>query len=265
MPRPASAAVSSPAARIRRRGLADEVRGRVEREFILNGEISPGELLPSEVELSTRYGVSRVTLRSALRSLHELGLIAIRHGVGSVVLPRSRALTHGLDSLASLESYAKQAGQEIGTRDVEWKEHALGDALAARLQCAPERRVLSVSRVKTLGGERVAFVVDHLLEGTVPFDVVRADFAGSVLDVLMARRDVELAYEDTTVQPVNLPRGLAGRLGVRAGTAVMHLEGVAYSVRGAAIEVAEAWLLPEHFTFSVRRRRQPAAVEQGDV
>jgi GntR family transcriptional regulator len=265
MPRPASAAASPPLTRIRRRPLADEVRERIERDFIVNGAVPPGELLPSEIDLSTRYGVSRVTLRAGLRSLQEIGLIAIRHGVGSVVLPRSRALTHGLDSLASLESYAKQAGQEIGTRDVEWEEHAAGGELAARLQVAGDRRVLSVSRVKTLGGERVAFVVDHLLEGALPFEVVRAEFAGSVLDVLMAHPEIELAYEDTTVQPVTLPRGLARRLGARAGAAAMHMEGVAYSARGVAVEVAEAWLLPEHFTFSVRRRRQPAAVEEGLV
>jgi DNA-binding GntR family transcriptional regulator len=249
--------VSSAGTVIRRRGLADEVRERIASEFILNGSVPPGELLPSEKELSARYGVSRVTLRAGLRSLHEAGLIAIRHGVGSQVLPRSRALTHGLDSLASLEDYAKQAGQEIGTSDVEWEERPAGSELAQRLGVRPEHRTLVVSRVKTLGGARVAFVVDRLLEGAVPFEAVRGEFAGSVLDVLMAHPEVGVAYEDTTVEPVVLARGVARRLGVRAGAAAMHMEGLTFTADGTAVELAEAWLLPEHFTFSVRRRRPP--------
>jgi DNA-binding GntR family transcriptional regulator len=246
-----------PPERIRRRALADEVRERIAHDFILSDAVAAGELLPSEKELSERYGVSRVTLRAGLRSLHDAGLIAIRHGVGSLVLPRSRALTHGLDSLASLETYAKQAGEEIGTSDVEWDERPAGPELAARLQVAPERRVLTVSRVKTLAGVRVAWVVDHLLEGIVAFEVVRREFAGSVLDVLLDHAEVAVAYEDASVRPENLSRGLARRLGVRAGAAAMHMEGVTYGADGAPVELAEAWLLPEHFTFSVRRRRQP--------
>lgn len=252
-----AAAAGTAIAPLRRRGLADEVRERIAADFILNGSVPPGALLPSEKELSARYGVSRVTLRAGLRSLHEAGLIAIRHGVGSVVLPRSRALTHGLDALASLEDYAKQAGQEIGTAEVEWEERPATSELASRLDLEPGHVTLSVSRVKTLGGARVAFVVDHLPEGVVAFDVVRAEFAGSVLDVLMGHPEIGVAYEDTTVQPVGLPRGVARRLGVRAGAVAMHMEGVTYTADGTAAELAEAWLLPEHFTFSVRRRRPP--------
>lgn len=44
-----------------------------------------GDILPSESDLSTRFEVSRHTVRAALRTLQELGLIASQPGVGSVV------------------------------------------------------------------------------------------------------------------------------------------------------------------------------------
>lgn len=242
--------------RLRRRSLSDEVRERIAHDFILNDLVVPGELLPSETELSARYGVSRVTLRAGLRSLQQAGLISVRHGVGSVVLARSRALTHGLDSLASLESFAKEAGQEMGTAELEWEEMPAVGELAARLQVRDGHPLLSVRRVKTLDGVRVGWIADYVPQGVVPFEVIRQEFHGSILDVLLAHDEVGVEYEDSNIQPVNLPREIAQRLEVKEGLAAMYVEGVTFTAGGNVAEYAESWLLPEHFCFSVRRRRQ---------
>ena len=242
--------------RLRRRSLSDEVRERIAGDFILNDLVAPGELLPSETELSARYGVSRVTLRAGLRSLQQAGLIAVRHGVGSVVLARSRALTHGLDSLASLESFAKESGHEMGTEGLEWQEMPAAGELAARLQVRDGHPVLAVRRVKTLDGVPVAWIADYVPDGVLPFEVIRQEFGGSILDVLLAHEEVGVEYEDSNIQPVNLPHEIATRLEVEEGLAAMYVDGVTFTARGSVVEYAESWLLPEHFCFSIRRRRQ---------
>lgn len=55
------------------------------RERILSGDWKPGEMLPSERELSRIFGVTRVSLREALRILEQESLIETRHGEGSRV------------------------------------------------------------------------------------------------------------------------------------------------------------------------------------
>ncbi|MCK6547795.1 GntR family transcriptional regulator [Myxococcota bacterium] len=60
--------------------IADEVRER-----ILKGLLRPGEKLPGERELAGQFGVNRSTVREALKSLSELGLVVVRHGGGAVV------------------------------------------------------------------------------------------------------------------------------------------------------------------------------------
>ena len=52
---------------------------------IANHKILPGEKLPSENDLATHYGVSRITIRTALNMLTALGLIETRNGGGSYV------------------------------------------------------------------------------------------------------------------------------------------------------------------------------------
>src|SRR5579875_2553509 len=59
-------------------------------ERIVAGEFAPGAALPSEAEMCATYGVSRSSVREALRVLAEKGLIEVRHGLGTRVNPPER-------------------------------------------------------------------------------------------------------------------------------------------------------------------------------
>ncbi len=63
------------------------------RRSITDGEYEPGQALPSESQLEAKYNVSRVTVRRALLSLEQEGLVAARAGVGRVVRER-RAMVY---------------------------------------------------------------------------------------------------------------------------------------------------------------------------
>ncbi len=52
------------------------------REAILTGALNPGDRLPSEKELVAEFGVSRQTLREAIRALEVMGFLEVRKGVG---------------------------------------------------------------------------------------------------------------------------------------------------------------------------------------
>ena len=73
--------------------------------LIRDGRLQPGDRLPSERELCQRFGVSRVTVREALRVLEASGLVAIRvgaHGGAFLTTPSAERLGEGLADLISL-------------------------------------------------------------------------------------------------------------------------------------------------------------------
>lgn len=59
------------------------------REQITSGELQPGDWLPSESRLEQEHGISRGTVRAALKLLAEEGLVATRSGRGTFVRDRS--------------------------------------------------------------------------------------------------------------------------------------------------------------------------------
>src|SRR5918998_3745168 len=68
-----------------RRSLAHDAAEHL-RELVSSGALRPGDRLPSERELASRLGVSRPTLREAVRGLVIMGLLETRHGAGTFVV-----------------------------------------------------------------------------------------------------------------------------------------------------------------------------------
>jgi GntR family transcriptional regulator len=62
--------------------VADQVRALIE-----SGQLSPGDLLPSETDLMSTYAASRPTVRKAMQTLRTNGLVVTEHGRGTRVTP----------------------------------------------------------------------------------------------------------------------------------------------------------------------------------
>lgn len=73
------------------------------------GTIQPGDLLPTEAQLVERFGVSRATVREALKRLASLGLVVPQHGVGTRVVSRD-IRTHYIVSMRTPADVAQYGG-----------------------------------------------------------------------------------------------------------------------------------------------------------
>src|SRR5262245_9305939 len=79
------------------------------RKAVLSGELKPGQKLMPERELAQRFGVSRLTLRSALSTLTAQGVLAVRQGSGYWV--NDVRITGGPDLLPALSAMAEPKGE----------------------------------------------------------------------------------------------------------------------------------------------------------
>jgi len=102
---------------IQRRKLSDEIQDRL-LDLIKNGDMKPGEVLPSERELMVRYEVGRPAIREAMQNLQRMGLISIKHGgrprvaepsLDMLVGQMSEAMRHILKHSTSTMAHLKEA------------------------------------------------------------------------------------------------------------------------------------------------------------
>ncbi len=81
-------------AKVSRARLYEQVAEQITAWIAAEG-LTPGDRLPAERELAARLGVSRATLSQALVALEVVGVVAVRHGDGTVVTERGAAGTAG--------------------------------------------------------------------------------------------------------------------------------------------------------------------------
>jgi GntR family transcriptional regulator len=159
--------------------LAADLRAR-----ILRDEWTRGSRMPSETDLAANYQVSRVTVRTALKTLEGQGLVDIRHGAGTFVTDFGVGIRAGLQELGSLTGTIRQLGHEPG---MEWRvveERPATEAEAERLDVAPGTRVLASERAILSDGEVVAFSYDVFRLDVIPASAAEAIGDGSIFDVL---------------------------------------------------------------------------------
>jgi GntR family transcriptional regulator len=134
------------------------------RDQITRGLYSPGDLIPKEDELCSRFGVSRITVRRAVSDLEQLGLVAKHPGRGTFVRVDSR-VSRPAATLNLIESLSKQARDtEVQVLQVE-VAHA-PPAIARQLQLRNTERAVHASRLRLAHGTPLmvtdAWVPEHI-------------------------------------------------------------------------------------------------------
>ena len=137
---------------IKKTRVAEEVADRI-RVLMLDGTFPPGEPLPSERHLAERFGVSRGSIRDALRTLETIGLVETRHGQGT--FPLELSVERLVAPLASVMAYRSDLQTEL--LDVRRMfEPAVARAAALRAteeDLADLQRVLDAQRQKLKTGQ----------------------------------------------------------------------------------------------------------------
>jgi DNA-binding FadR family transcriptional regulator len=150
-----------------------ELAAELERA-ILAGELAPGDLLPSEREISAQRGVSRSVVREALGRLASLGLVHSRHGSGTrVARPNSRQVTVGYQRLL--------AGPGVQLEHLAAVRLPLETAIAAlAAQRRTEEDLERMDRAqKVLGNPRRS--LESHVEADLEFHAALADATGNPL------------------------------------------------------------------------------------
>ena len=124
------------------------------RDMIHAPEYRDGKLLPKEVDMAKRLGISRNTLRQATNKLVHEKLLVRKKGVGTKVARKTVATR--LDSWFSFSREMEEKGLRFVNYEQQTHFTAAGEEVAARLEIAPERQVLSLARIR--GSEEGPFL-----------------------------------------------------------------------------------------------------------
>lgn len=212
-----------------------------------------GQRLPSEPDLAKRLGVSRATLREAMRSFETQGLIRRRQGSGTFVVGKMQALDSGLEVLESLETIASRMGLAVSVSDLNIETVAADETSAPMLNVSAGAPLTRVRRVIRADQRPVAYLVDTLPEDVLRVGDLPSNFHGSVLDFLLVRGDT-LTTSRANVSAIGATADVAKPLEIQRGDVLLHFNSQLYDKGGRIVDYSLSYFIPGYFHFHVVRR-----------
>lgn len=217
---------------------------------------SPGTFLPSEPELAEQLGVSRSTLREAMRLFEARGMVVRRRGIGTYVAKPPIVIETGLEVLSSVETLAAQVGVELEACDLEVEERPASETDASHLMIAAGTSIVELRRVILADGRPVAFFVDCLPRTYLDPDEIDDGFSGSVLRMLLDRGDLKLDRSQAEITALPADAMVAEGLNIHPGDVLLYLEARLLSQDGSVVDFSRSYCQPGTFRFHVVRRVQ---------
>ncbi len=222
-------------------------------EEIINAT-EPGTKLLSEPKLAKQLGVSRATLREAMRTFETRGLLRRQQGIGTFVTRPSQVIESGLEMLESIERMAERIGLPVSMGDIEVSICQADEVTARNLGMIAGSEVFCVSRVIMAEDRPVAYLVDTLPQKYLKPKDISGNFTGSVLDLLLKRGDPPLGSSRCEIAAVAAPPEVARALNIQRGDSLMVFEAMLFAKDGDPVVYSFSYFLPGYFKFHVVRR-----------
>ena len=218
-------------------------------------DVPAGSQLPPEPELAAELGVSRATLREALRSLEEEGLVRRTRGAGTFVADRPR-MANSLDANFGVTDAIRFSGMEPGTEQGSLRVEAASSDEADQLDLQPGEDVVVVDRVRTADGRPVVLSRDILalrLTREDP-DVLAKLETSSVYEVLERDLGIVIHHGLASFRPTRADGHVASRLRVPRETLLLYIRQVDFDESARPVVSSHEHHLADAFDFTVVRR-----------
>jgi len=229
------------------RQIVQELKADIE-----SGVYADGAHFPSESTLQEYYGVSRVTIRTALSLLQEEGLIRRKRGSGTVVC--SHVHHKVLHNIINFHQEARMMGCKPSSKvlSIVPRKSRIRERIVFDL--APHERVIELRRLRFLDGVPVVLQTSshprYLLEKVVANDLKDR----SLYEYFRRKRGIILGEAEQIVEPYAVNEQEAELLQIPTGTAVMKAHRLTRDSKGRPLELATNLIRGDYYKYFFKLR-----------
>lgn len=196
---------------------------------IRNGVYKPGDKIVTEAEMAKEYGVSLITVRKAVGSLMEKGLVVRKQGKGTFVTKPK--YSRNMKKLQSFTEMCEQMGVKPGAQVLENRLIMADKKVADRLGIEPGSNVVYISRLRLADGEPVqveksyfplkyAFLLEEDLNN------------GSMFECLKEKAGAKVASSEKMIELCRATAEEAALMDVKKGDYLLFVKSTAYDENG---------------------------------
>lgn len=220
---------------------------------MINNSLDVMTKLPSENELSTKLGVSRNTVREALKTLENDGVVSTRHGVGTFVIRNSNNIISNITILDSFTKIITSHGYTPGSLSNYVDIRPSSDEIASKLGVNPGDDILYIERIRTADGIPVIYVEDYLVYKEGMYEEYTKVQTQSLFD-FWSKYSIKMAFSNCNIKAVISDVNLMKSLKLNAPRAMLYLQQTHYCTKGVPVMYSDSYFISDKFDFSLIRK-----------
>lgn len=235
------------------RTLVIQLRDRI-AELIRDEGLQPGDKLPTEAQLTTRFKISRPALREALKLLEQDDIIYVEHGRGRFISAISAVqVDRPITAFESVTDMARHYGYKPQNKVLSISEETPTDTISKQLRLEPGERVIRIERLRLENDMPIMYCLDYVPRSIIPARLYDIDWSGSLLSLLEQHKQ-RPRMSAASVTAVMLPDDVVERNDLRDFGPALLITETCFNIAGMPVVYAIDYHRGSHFTFSLVRK-----------
>lgn len=216
------------------------------RKMIEEGKWQVGERIPSERDLAKTFEVSRMTLRQAVQTLVDEGILERRVGSGTYV--SSQKVQEKMTGIQSFTETILSQGKTPTSRTVSYHVKPASVSEAEHLNLQNETVVLRMERIRFADDVPICFEV-----ATIPYHLVESlgkkEITSSLYRTLEEKKNIHVGKAEQTISAMLASERIAEHLNIKRGEAILRLKQITYSKDNRPFEYVRTQYAADRFEF----------------
>lgn len=226
-----------------------KIHDQIKKE-IEEGKWHVGDRLPSERELSETFNVSRMTLRQAIQTLADEGILERKIGSGTYVARKKVQET--MIGTTSFSDIIKEQGRKPSSKTISYFVTKPSSSEMEKLQLGPHEDILKMERIRYADDVPICFEV-----ASIPFKLIenfdKNQITRSLYRVLAEEGNAVIGKSSQKISAVVASEKIAHFLDIKRGEAILRLSQISYFENSQPFEYVRSQYVGERFEFLLEK------------
>lgn len=234
--------------------LSQKVKEKI-TEYIMNENLQPDSVLPSEAVLTEMLGVSRYTVREALALLEQDKILYKIQGKGTFVNKVPTHIESGLEKLESITEIIESYGYEPGTIWIGIEENLPTKDMVDKMGLEKDDKVVTFTRIRTANGKVAVYCVDTIKRTDTMEKIPQIIEEESMFNYLKEKHGIEPEYAIAEIIPTLPTAEMIKHMKIKENQLFLLLHQVHYDKEGSPQIYSMDYFNTDVFKFIVNRIR----------
>ncbi|MGY3716976.1 GntR family transcriptional regulator [Sutcliffiella cohnii] len=219
------------------------------KEMIDTRELKPGDVVPSEREYAEKYGISRMTVRQAMKNLTSEGYLERKRGKGTFVAIKK--LEQSLNFLTSFSEEMRARGMVPTTKVLDFNIISADKFMATKLGIEEGSPVYEVTRLRFGDDIPIAYQIFYTSVDLVP-SLTKEMAEQSIYRYIERESGLSFISAEHEIEAKVALQEEANALGVKVGHPILYISRIGYSHNEKPLEYAESYFRGDYYKVKMK-------------